>query len=330
MPVDSAALHQALLDHYDLEELRTLCFYLQVDYDILPGEGKAAKARELIGYMQRNDRLDDLVVAVIEQHESARALLMPTPASDQGILLSRDAPKQNGHNPFGDVGRITDPSRFYDRHELLRLVFEELGKGVNLSLVGESQIGKSSLLSMVCRMGPEQMGLPQNAFSYLNLEVVEDEDDFYAALCEALQIGDCRGYQLSRALRDTRHVLCLDEIEKMTWKGFTAHVRSQLRGLADGTQAPLKLVIASRSPLIRLFPDSMEQTSPLANVCRQYDVAPFPPEIARSFIAHRLRGTGVAFAEDEIGVLLQESGRHPARLQRAAAELYRRHRARKA
>ena len=38
----------------------------------------------------------------------------------------------------------------------------------------------------------------------------------------------------------------------------------------------------------------------------------------------------IVYAEDEIGMLLQESGGHPARLQRAAAELYRRHRARRA
>ncbi len=46
-------------------------------------------------------------------------------------------------NPFGDAGRITDPARFFDREELLRQVFEELGKGNSISLVGDSQSGKS-------------------------------------------------------------------------------------------------------------------------------------------------------------------------------------------
>jgi len=225
-------------------------------------------------------------------------------------------------NPFGDTGRITDPDRFFGREELLRQIFEELGKGVNLSLVGESQVGKSSLLSMVCTLGPGRMGLPPETFAYLSLEWVDNEEDFYEALCDALGIETCRGYQLTRALRDKRYVLCLDEMEKMTWDGFTVHVRSQLRGLADGPAAPFKLVIASRSPLANLFPDSTELTSPLAGICRQLNVRPFPPDIARTFLAHRLRGTDVTFTKSEINTLLAETGGHPAKLQRAAADLY--------
>ena len=227
-------------------------------------------------------------------------------------------------NPFGVTGRITTPGRFFDREELLRQTFEELGKGVNVSLVGASQVGKSSLLSMVCTLWPERMELPEKAFGYLSMQWVDSEDGFYAALCDTLGLAEtCRGYKLTRSLRDQRHVLCLDEIEKMTWDGFTARVRSQLRGLADGPAAPLKLVIASRSPLARLFPDSPELDSPLAGICRQLDVGPFSSRVVRAFIADRLRGAGVTFTESEIAALLEETGGHPARLQRAAADLYR-------
>ena len=227
-------------------------------------------------------------------------------------------------NPFGDMGRITDPGRFFNREELLRQIFEDLGKGGNVSLVGESQIGKSSLLSMVCALGPKQMDSPPDRFAYLSLEWVDDEDDFYEALCDALDIEPCRSYQLIRALRGKQVVLCLDEIEKMTWDGFTMSVRSHLRGLADGPTTPLKLVIASRSPLAYLFPDSPELTSPLASICRQLDVKPFPLDVARAFLARRLRRTGITFTESEISTLLEESGGHPAKLQHAAADLYRR------
>jgi hypothetical protein len=167
------------------------------------------------------------------------------------------------------------------------------------------------------------MGLPPETFAYLSLEWVDDEDDFCEALCDALGIETCRGYQLTRALRGKRYVLCLDEIEKMTWDGFTVRLRSQLRGLADGPAAPLKLVIASRSSLAHLFPDSPELDSPLAGICRQLDVGPFPPDIAHTFLTYRLRGTGVTFSEGEIHALLTGTGGHPAKLQRAAADLYR-------
>jgi hypothetical protein len=54
-------LRQKLVEKYSLEDLRDLCFDLKVDYESLPGEGKAAKARELIAYMQRRDRLPELI-----------------------------------------------------------------------------------------------------------------------------------------------------------------------------------------------------------------------------------------------------------------------------
>jgi formylglycine-generating enzyme required for sulfatase activity len=48
-------------ESFNGEEIRTLAFDLQVDYDSLPGQGKAAKARELVAEMQRNGRIPELV-----------------------------------------------------------------------------------------------------------------------------------------------------------------------------------------------------------------------------------------------------------------------------
>jgi hypothetical protein len=244
------------------------------------------------------------------------------PLAEDQATAGRTPSQEIPPNPFGDTGRIHDPDRFFDREDLLRQIFEELSKGVNLSLVGDSQVGKSSLLSMVCALGPERLSLPAEAFAYLSLEWVDDEDDFYEALCDALGIEACRGFKLTRALRDKRVVLCLDEIEKMAWEGFSVRLRSQLRGLADGPAAPLKLVIASRSPLAHLFPDSPELDSPLAGICRQLDVTPFSPEVGRAFLADRLRDTGLTFSQEEITVAIHESDGHPARLQQILRGLY--------
>jgi len=233
-------------------------------------------------------------------------------------------------NPFGLKGRIANPAQFFDREHLLRQIFEELHKGVSVSLVGDSTVGKSSLLAMICvRGGDPQTGqvfrnLTGLKFIYFNLQEISNEDDFYDALCDKLELAEpCRGYKLTRALKGKRYVLCLDEIEKMAWDGFTVNVRSQLRGLADGADAPLKLVIASRSPLARLFPDSPELDSPLAGICRQLDVLPFTPDVARDFLRQRLEGTGVTFSDAQIADLIARTDGHPAKLQEQAADLYR-------
>ncbi len=209
---------------------------------------------------------------------------------------------------------------------MLRQAFEELNRGVSLSLVGERQIGKSSILSQICAQAEKRMQFKvefQPKFVYLSLQLVDNEEEFYEALCEALEIETSKGFKLTRALRGKHYVLCLDEVEKMSWDGFTKNLRSQLRGLADGANAPLTLVIASRSPLAHVFPDSPELDSPLAGICRQLDVLPFDEEITRAFLIHRLQDTGIRFSEQEITRLFTKSKGHPAYLQELAADLYR-------
>lgn len=53
-------LFRRLLLVADLEELRTLAFRLNVNYDDLRGEGREAKARELVALLERGDRLREL------------------------------------------------------------------------------------------------------------------------------------------------------------------------------------------------------------------------------------------------------------------------------
>lgn len=241
-----------------------------------------------------------------------------------GVRAQRRASAAPAPNPFGRRGRIDDPAAFFGREELLRRIFEELGKGSNLSLIGEREIGKSSLLCMIQRQGAARMGLPPDTIVQIDMQIIHSEEDFFEALCIELAIEPCRGYQLKRKLGTRRSILCLDEIEKMRRERFSADMRDELRGLADGANAPLTLVIASSMPLADLFPDKLGEVSPLANICSPLDVPPFSRAEARAFLATRLNDTGIVFDDEEIAELLDQSQRHPARLQRAAAELYRR------
>jgi len=58
---DRNRLRRTLSTYFNEEELRTLCFDLDVRYDNLPGEGAAGKARELIAYLERHGRVNDLL-----------------------------------------------------------------------------------------------------------------------------------------------------------------------------------------------------------------------------------------------------------------------------
>ncbi len=61
MTNDLTQLHHFTVEHFRLDELRTLCFDVHIDYDDLGGQAKSGKARELILRMQREGDLGKLL-----------------------------------------------------------------------------------------------------------------------------------------------------------------------------------------------------------------------------------------------------------------------------
>ncbi len=259
--------------------------------------------------------------AVVHNELIGRDLVQAATASAESAMqeaLSRD-------NPFGDRGCIRDPARFFNRDQELAEIFDELGKGSSLSLVGEAQVGKSSLLAMIAAQGPRELQRDAADFIAIDMQVIRNEAEFFEALCEKLGLGlTVRGLALDRALRGRQVVVCLDEIEKMTNpQCFSGEERAELRGHANGRDTPLTLVIASRSPLASLFNDDPRRTSPLADLCgRPHRLGPFSQATCEAFLLHRLQGNVVAFSARQRQMLHEQSGGHPGQLQAAAAALY--------
>lgn len=59
-----AKIRHALVDSFDLDELRTLCFDLGMDFEALPGQSKPAKAREMVNYWRNRHDLAKLTEAI--------------------------------------------------------------------------------------------------------------------------------------------------------------------------------------------------------------------------------------------------------------------------
>ena len=57
-------LRQSLVERFIDVELELLCFDLDVDHEVLPREGKAARAQALIVHLERRQRIPDLVAAI--------------------------------------------------------------------------------------------------------------------------------------------------------------------------------------------------------------------------------------------------------------------------
>jgi hypothetical protein len=232
-------------------------------------------------------------------------------------------------NPFCDRGRINYAPRFFNRRRILRELGQMLAAGNSVSLVGESEIGKSSVLYRLYQTRTEW--LADARVLYFDLQGMLDEDDFCAELLEDLEEApvDCsadprkRMRALKRALRPGRVVLLLDEVEKLADVTFSTNLHQVLRAMAQGTA--LTLGVASHRPLVEVFPPR-EPTSPFHNIFTEKRLGPFTPEDAREFVSLRLEGTGVAFTREEVERLVSDSDCHPAHLQRLAYELFERKR----
>jgi DNA-binding Xre family transcriptional regulator len=251
--------------------------------------------------------------------------------SNGNQIVEVEQPNINYNNPFIPLhGKIDDPRFFFGREQEMRLVFETLNSGSNVAIIGERGIGKSSLLQAIYRQSPTLLRHPRQPI-YLNLLNIYDEHDFYDALCGEAGIKTVKGYQLQRALQSHRVLLLLDEVEKMTWDGFTNQIRGQLRGLADGTDPSLRLVIAASTYLDNLFTDSQDKnmTSPFKGIFMEETLKQWDDEISRKFIASRLQADWltpgaqpVSFTEEEIAGLIAESGGYPQKLMQLCYQTY--------
>lgn len=323
MPIEQ--LRDLIKNHWDEAEFKLLCDDFSARYpllnfdllrDIPTTTNYEVRVHNTLKWLER--RAEHQALAKFEQflYENRPGLTPPV------ALPPTPEPTTPGFNPFGTQGKMKDLRHFVLRQPFTRHLWEELRKGNSLSIVGESQVGKSSLLHYIVQHGPQELKRPAADFVYLDMQLVSQEEEFFDYLCEELGITPCRGGRLARQLRNRPVVVCLDEIEQMKKEHFQHNIRTELRGLADG--APLTLVITSRTELGRLFPDKPDETSPLAGICQTEMLRPFTPAEVQQLVGLVLGGTPYHFSELELEEVFQQTKGHPGRVQQALKLLFRR------
>ena len=130
---DLSRLHRLLVDTFDLEELRTLCFNLSVRFDDLRGEGISAKARELLLQLERTKRPEALLA------EAAKL----RPAVDW-----RGGPPPEAVCPYKGLHafREEDADNFFGRETFADMLVEKVQQQSLVAVVGPSGSGKSSVV----------------------------------------------------------------------------------------------------------------------------------------------------------------------------------------
>jgi hypothetical protein len=107
--MDRVDLLKWIREKFNDNELRDLCFELGIDYERLLGEGKAAKARELVAYCQRCDRLAELEQAA--QRMRPGAALSQSKPSAQGGQIDASRSISIGGSAEGSIIIVGDGNR---------------------------------------------------------------------------------------------------------------------------------------------------------------------------------------------------------------------------
>jgi hypothetical protein len=96
-------LHKQIDQLFNLEEVRTLCFDLGVDFDNVAGEGKSARIRELILQLARRDELQSLIDLVRQERPRAVWADVPADFSLPGGLETPEKTPPATANYYGPV-----------------------------------------------------------------------------------------------------------------------------------------------------------------------------------------------------------------------------------
>jgi len=319
---DPSELRDVLSQSFSEYELFTLFQDLaKADYTEIPkrSEGKAAIAREIVSYFERRQYLPEVWAYVWRK----RPHLDPNAKAAETAAESPNTPTLAPEDVFFVGGRITDPVYFHGRAKILREVRSLLSKRSNVSIIGEAEIGKSSLLYHLWQTGPDW--LPDAEMHYVDLQGVLNESDFCVTLLSHLGHDGNTAEALKAVLNGyirnrQRVILLLDELERLSYDDIRPEVLHLLRSFAQ--QAEFKMCVATRRPLATVFPvERSGKMSPFHNIFTIKPLSAFDEVEAREFVRTRLAKAGIAITESELVRLVRESGGHPSHLQTQARKL---------
>jgi serine/threonine protein kinase/ATP/maltotriose-dependent transcriptional regulator MalT len=243
-----ASLRQALVQRFDEGELRTLYFDLGIGYDSLPGEGTDDKARELILYLVRHDRLPELL--------------------DLGMQLRPDIPWDDLSVEVQDVSAPPRPavppdvSGFVGREDELAYFADKLTSSRMAVISGMAGMGKTALAAVLT----QQLAQPAQVFWHTfhrdeGVEVLlyklagflfwRGQEDMWRMLHGVQQSGGeppptpvLLDY-LFQAVCGQHCLLCLDDWQLVEQEPLLEQLLERLREAAS--QGDLSLLVVSQS-----------------------------------------------------------------------------------
>lgn len=214
-------------------------------------------------------------------------------------------------NPFIDTIAIHDPARFIGREAEMRRLMTLL-QGGSVALHGEPKVGKSSLMLHLVR----NWGSEAKVIGPLDCMSLEDRDDFYEQIAEALELENSNWRAIRHALNSDRILLLVDELDTGPVQGLTHTDLTRFRAICSSNYN-FKMMAVSRIPLKEVFPDT-GIGSPAFNFLVPFTLGSMTGGEALQLLNHPWAPDLPFFNDETCEQLLELTGCHPYKLQRVA------------
>lgn len=120
--IDLINLQQQLVEHFDLSEMKQLCFELHIDFEDLAGDKKTDKARELVKLGYRNGRIPEIVQCCAE--------LRPNEVWNKPKIYARDGLPDEWIEPLQRLYRLV---KEFNRNRHLPFSNERTRQGAEIA-----------------------------------------------------------------------------------------------------------------------------------------------------------------------------------------------------
>jgi len=301
-------LHRTLVTYYDVEELRTLCFQLDVPYDDLRGEGKRGRARELLLFLERRQRLSELIVL-------ARRERPDIPWPDLA-----DLPRSPFVNREHELA-LLHPERLRASHSPYVLINAPAGYGKSYLLQHLITTTQADPLLRqawhVCyvdmsRSASEQVDHVLQAIS--GRSPPSQADTSIDAVCDTML------KQLTAPTSKERRalLLMLDAVERLDddardWLQALLHQLRRRTWSAQGEIFTVRVLIAGRD--VETFWDGFEQADPRPPAPQRVQLLPFDERAIRELIWRQARATKAPLGDQVVDEIADQvaylGGGHP-------------------
>ncbi|MCA9875757.1 MAG: hypothetical protein KC441_18930, partial [Anaerolineales bacterium] len=323
------ALREGILAKFNLEELRTLVFDLNVNYDDLRGDTISAKIQALVEHLEKRDRISDLLTLLKQRR--------PNEKWDSFVPSQPDA-----QSPYKGLQFFTaaDADLFFGREQLTAELIDHLRAHRFLAVVGASGSGKSSVVraGVIPRIKSGALaedGLSSDTWQVhiitptehplqnLANSLTRDSESVTAAITLADDLQqDSRSLDLyvSRQLAGESHghiLLVVDQFEELftqcdDLEESRLFVENLVTAVTSGMPGRLRLILTLRADFYA-YAVQHESLRPLLET-RQKIVGAMNQAELRQAIDSPAQATGWRLQPGLIDTILQAVGREPGAL----------------